>query len=220
MFHALVCLISLRPSLRTLHLSLPSSASSSCSFTSSSMWIGSELNTLCASANEESGPLLNNAPLTGYEPKFFDDYHFSETTEIFLRESCGDTRPSYLHYSEISDNTIGRALSSPLFTQREECACCRQAYHSPEESLWSSQSLSVGHIRTGRPVNEFGSLSSSVRENPSRDSEKEQIRILLERQKEQIPQADYDRSIPKLNGVIGSQRDDVNRALAGDEQCR
>ena len=29
------------------------------------MWIGSELNSLCASANEESGPLVNNAPLTG-----------------------------------------------------------------------------------------------------------------------------------------------------------
>ena len=28
------------------------------------MWIGSELKPLCASANEESGPLVNNAPLT------------------------------------------------------------------------------------------------------------------------------------------------------------
>ena len=36
------------------------------------------------------------------------------------------------------------------------------------------------------PVNEFSSLSSSVRENPSRDSENEQIRILLERETEQI----------------------------------
>ena len=38
----------------------------------------------------------------------------------------------------------------------------------------------------GRPVNEFGSLISSVREIPSHSSESEQIRILLERQKEQI----------------------------------
>ena len=52
--------------------------------------------------------------------------------------------------------------------------------------MLSSQSLSVGHVRTERPVNEFGSLSSSVRENPCRDTENEQIRILLERQKEQI----------------------------------
>ena len=63
-----------------------------------------------------------------------------------------------------------------------------KAYHSPEESLLSSQSLSVGHvIRTGRPVSdEFGSQISNVRENPRRGSENEQIRILLERQREQI----------------------------------
>ena len=121
-----------------------------------------------------------------------------------------------------------------LFTQeQEEPAGRRQAYHSPEESLLSSQSLSVGHVRTVRPVDELSSLSSSVRENPCRSSENEQIRILLERQKEQILadcraeikkhefQADYDRrSNPKLNGVIESQRGEINRALAGDEQRR
>ena len=150
------------------------------------MWVGSERNSLCASANEESGPLVNNNPLTSYEPKFFDDYHFSETTENFIQESSSDSRPSNLHDSEISDCTIGKALSSPLFTQdREEPAGRRQAYHSPEESLLSSQSLSVGHVRTGRPVNEFDSIISNVRENPCRDSENEQIRILLERQNEQ-----------------------------------
>ena len=145
-------------------------------------------NPLCASANEESGPLVNIRPLTGYEPNFFDDYHFSETTEICIQESSSDTRPSYLHDSEISDDTIGIALSSPLFTQeREEPPSRRQAYHSPEESSLSSQSSSVGHVKPGRPVSdEFGSLSSSVREYPCRDSENEQIRILLERQREQI----------------------------------
>ena len=133
-----------------------------------------------------------------------------------------------------SVTTPSAERSSPLFTQeREEPAGRRQAYHSPEESLLSSQSLSVGHVRTGRHVNEFGSLSLSVRENPCRDSENEQIRILLERQKEQILadcraeiqkhefQADYDRrSIQKLNGVIESHRGEINRALEGDEQLR
>ena len=199
------------------------------------MWVGSERIPLCASANEESDPFFNHAPLTGYEPKFFDDYHFSETTEIFIQESSSDTRPSNLHDSEISDYTIGRALSSPLFTQeREEPAGRRQAYHFPEESLLSSQSLSVGHVRTGRLVSdEFGSLISNVRENPCRDSENEQIRILLERQKEQILdycraeirkhefQADYERrSIQKLNEVIESQRGEIYRAHQGDEQLR
>ena len=139
-----------------------------------------------------------------------------------------------MHDWEISDYTIRRALSSTLFTQeREDAASRRQAHLSPEESLLSSQSLSVGHVRTWRPVIELSSLSSSVRENPSRDSENEQIRILLERQKEQILadcrteiqkhefQADYDRRrIQKLNGIVESQRGGINRALAGDEQLR
>ena len=151
------------------------------------MWVGLERSTLCASANEEPGSFVNNAPLTGYEPRFFDDNHFSETTEIFIQESSRDSRPSNLHDSEISNCTIGRALSSPLFTQeREDLASRRQAYHSPDESLLSSQSFFVGHVRTGRPADEFDSLISNVRENPCRDSENEQIRILLERQREQI----------------------------------
>ena len=186
------------------------------------------------SANEELGTMVENNPLTGYEPNFIDNYHISDTTDIFMQESSSDGRPSYLHDSEISDYTIGRALSSPLFTQeREDPAGRRQAYHSPDESLLSSQSLSVGHVRMVRLVNEFGSLSSSVRENPCRNSENEQIRILLGRQKEQILadcrveiqkhefQADYDRkSIQKLNGVIESQRGEIDRALEGDEQLR
>ena len=84
-----------------------------------------------------------------------------------------------------------------------------------------------------RPVNEFGSLMSSVRENPCREQKNEQIKILLEQQKEQILadcraeiqkhefQADYDRrSIPKLNGVIESHEGEINRALEGDQQFR
>ena len=106
---------------------------------------------MCTSPNEEFGPLVNNAPLTGYAPNFFDDYHFSKTTEIFIQESSSDTRPSYLHDSEISDDTIGRALSSPLFTQeREEPAGRRQAYHSPAESLLSSQNSEDGCWCAGR----------------------------------------------------------------------
>ena len=93
---------------------------------------------------------------------------------IFQEESGDiDTEPSYLCDAEIDDETIGKALSSPLFIQeREEPADRRQAYHSLEESLLSSQSLSVSHVRTGRPVDEFGSLISNVRENPCRHSEK------------------------------------------------
>ena len=144
------------------------------------MWVGSVRSSLCASANEELGTLAENNPLTGYEPNFFNNHHTSETTEIFSQESSSDSRPSNLHDLEIDDYTIGRALSSPLLTQeREDPASRRQAYHSPEERLLSSQSLSVGNVGTGRLVSdEFGSLISNVRENPRRDSENEQIRIL------------------------------------------
>ena len=198
------------------------------------MRVGSERSTLCASANEELGTLADNTPLTGCEPKMFDDYHISETTEIFIQESSSDSRPSNLHNLEFDDYTIGMALSSPLFTQeREDPASRRQVCHSLEESLLSSQSLSVGHVRTERHVSdEFGSLISNVRQNPRRDSENEQIRILLERQKSRFSlifraeiqkhefQADCDRNIQNLNGVIESQRGEINRSLAGDEQLR
>ena len=110
----------------------------------------------------------------------------------------------------------GKSVTTPSaersLHQRKDPASRRQVYHSPAESLLSSQSSSVGHVRTGRPVfDEFGSLISNVIENPRRRSENEQIRTLLERQTEQILadcqadfrkhvfQADYDRrSIQKL----------------------
>ena len=130
--------------------------------------------------------------------------------------------PSYLFDAELDDETIGRALYSLVFIQeREEQANRRQAYHSFEERLLPAQSFSECHSRTGS------------REKPSRDSRNERIMILLERQEEHyLPdfkaeiqkhefQADYDRrSIQELNGVIESQRGEINRALEGDEQLR
>ena len=82
-------------------------------------------------------------------------------------------------------------------------------------------------------MHELSSLSSRSRAKPSRDSENEQTRILFERQKEQILadfraeiqkhefQADSNRrSIQELNGIIESQRREIDHALAGDEQRR
>ena len=179
---------------------------------------------------------VNNAPLTDYEPNVIDNYHISETTEIFIQVSSSDSRPSNLHNLEIDDYTFGRALSSPLFTQeREDPASRRQAYHSLEEGLLSSQSLSVGHVRTGRPVSdELGSLISNVREYPCRDSENEQIRILLERQKEQIlaecsaeiqrhefpGRLQQKRSIQKVEWNDRVAKKEICRANQGDEHRR
>ena len=82
-------------------------------------------------------------------------------------------------------------------------------------------------------MHELSSLSSRSREKPSRDSENERIRILLERQKEQILadlrteidkhefQADSDKkSIQELCGIIESQRKEIDHSLACDEQLR
>ena len=110
------------------------------------------------------------------------------------------------------------ALSSPLVTQeREDDASRGRAYRFHDEGFSSSQSSYVGH-RTGRPVVEqLKSLISQVRENSRRSSENEQIRILLENQREKILadcqaeiqkhefQADRDRrSIQKFNEMIES----------------
>ena len=96
-------------------------------------------------------------------------------------------------------------------------ACRRRADHSEEEGLSSCLSSSVSHDRTGRPV--VCRLVSSAQETQSNNSENEQIRTLLERQREQILadcqaenrkhefQADYDRrSIQKLNEMIESRK--------------
>ena len=188
-------------------------------------------NSLCTPANEDLGTLAKYDPLTGYEPK---DYHISETTEQNIQESSGENgSPNDVEYD---DATIGQALSSPQFTQeREDDACRRRAYHSQEEGLSSSLSSSVSHDRTERPVvKPFDSHISSVREIPSHSSESEQIRILLERQREQILadcqaeirkhefQADYDRrSIQKLNEMIESQKEEeICGAHQGDERLR
>ena len=82
-------------------------------------------------------------------------------------------------------------------------------------------------------MKQFDSQVPNVREIPSHSSESEQIRILLERQREQILagcqaeirkhefQADYDRrSIQKLNEMIESQKGEICRAHQGDERLR
>ena len=80
-------------------------------------------------------------PPTGYEPNVLDDFHYSETSAMIFQDESGDidTEPSYSCDGELDDETIGKALSSPLLIQeREEPADRRQADHSYEESLLPS----------------------------------------------------------------------------------
>ena len=138
----------------------------------------------------------------------------------YTQEFSGEQQT--LHDFDNDDVTIGQMLLH---------ACRRRADHSEEEGLSSCLSSSVSHDRTVKPV--VCRLVSSAQETQRHNSENEQIRTLLERQREQILadsqaeiqkhefQADYDRrSIPKLSGIIESQRGEINRALAGDEQLR
>ena len=69
---------------------------------------------------EESCSLAAFTPPTSYEPKLLDDFHFSETIEIIFQEESDDAVPSYLFDAELDDETIGKALSSPLFIQERE----------------------------------------------------------------------------------------------------
>ena len=161
-------------------------------------------------------------PLTGSEPNELDNQldnsDFSETyAVIFQNESVDiDTETSYSCDAELDDELIGKALSSPLFIQeREESANLRQTYLSHDESLLPAQSFFT-RTSTARPVYEQSSDLSQKRKS-SRDLENERIRILFERQKEQILaefrseiqkhelQAESDkRSIQELTGIIDS----------------
>ena len=201
--------------------SSPSSLWSPCpsfcpSNSSSRMWW---TNTLCTFA-EDLGTLSEYELPTGYEPK---DYYIKETYEHNSQESSVEQRsPNYFDYDDV---TIGKAFSD---------ACRRRADHSQEEGLSSCLSSSVSHDRTVRPVvAPFDSQVSSVQEIQRHSSESEHIRILLERQREQILadcraeigkhefQADnYRRSIQKLNKTIESQKEEICRAHQGDERLR
>ena len=230
--HALMCLFWLSSTTPLSSLCWPSSLLSSCSFScpstsSSTMWLTNSMYTL---ANEDVGTLAEYDPFTGYEP---NDYHITEATEPYIQESSVEN--GFPNDFEYDDVTIGKALSSQLFTQeREDDASRRRAYHSQEEGLLSSQSSSISHDGTVRPVvKPFDSQIPNVWEIPSHSSESEQIRILLERQRKQILadcqaeirkhefQADYDRrSIQKLNEMIESQKEEICRAHQRDERLR
>ena len=102
------------------------------------------IQTTALTHNEECFPVAIFNPLRGYEPKLLDNFNYSETSAVIFQDESGDidTEPSYLFDAELDDETIGRALSSPLFIQeREEPANLRQAYHSHEASLLPAQSF-------------------------------------------------------------------------------
>ena len=140
---------------------------------------------------------------------------------MIFQEECGelDTEPSYLCDAEFDDETIGKALSSPLFIQNEKNQRTEDKLITLMKKVWCQLSP-FSHTRTERPIHE---LSSCQKRKSSREMENERIRILLVRteiQKHEF-QADSDRrSIQELNGTIESQRREIDHTVAGDEQLR
>ena len=149
-------------------------------------------------AAEESGPQDYKFSSTGYEP---NDYFLTETYVEFNQESVTEQRfPEDLDYD---DAVIGQTLFN---------AYRRRVDHSEGEGLSSGlSSSSRSHDRTGQPVVDRDKSHESGFEIQRQNSENEQIRTLLDRQREQILadcqaeirkhefQADYDRrSIQKL----------------------
>ena len=174
------------------------------------------INTLRTSA-EDLGTLAENEPPTSYEP---NDHFTTEAYVEYTQESLGEQRfPGDFDYDDI---TIGQTLLD---------ACRRRADHSEEEGLSSCLSSSVSHDRTGRPVVCRDASHAQGHEIQRQNSENEQIRTLLDRQREQILadcqaeirkhefQANSDRrSIQKLSETIEWQQEELHRAQAEERR--
>ena len=184
--------------------------------------------------NEGSGPLAEFIPLTGYDPKLPDNVHYLETPEIIFRDESSDAVPSYiLTRNSTMRPSAERSLHHSSFRSEKNQRTEDKLITPMKKVCCQLGPLSVCHARTGRPVHELSSPSSRSREKPSREVENETIRVLLERQKEQILadfraeihkrefQADSEkRSIQELSGIIESQRRENYHTLACDEQLR
>ena len=140
---------------------------------------------------EELGPLAKKNSSTGYE----NDHFIAEAYVEYTQESLSEQR--FLDDFDYDDVTIGQTLLN---------ACRRQPDHTEEEGLSSClSSSSMSHDRTVKPVVCCDISHEQGQEIQRQNSECEQIRTLLDRQREQILddcqaeirkhefQADYDR---------------------------
>ena len=170
--------------------------------------------TTTRTAAEEIGPPDKYNSSTGYEP---NDHFITEASVEFNQESVTEQRfPEDFDYD---DTTIGQTLFN---------ACRRRADHSEGEGLSSCLSSSpMSHDRTWRLVVCRDASHAQGHEIQRQNTENEQIRTLLDRQREQILadcqaeiqkhefQADYDRrSFQKLTETIESQKEELHLAQA------
>ena len=181
---------------------------------------------------EECGPVAKTTSSTGYEPNVIDNSDYSETyTAIFQNESVDiDTEPSYSFDAELDDELIKKGQSSQLLTQeQEEPANLRQTYHFHEEIFLTSSVLfhtnkyGETSVRTKfKFVSKNGNQVATWKTSKSGFSlkdKKEQIlaEVRSEIQKHEL-QAESDRSIQELSGIIDSQRMKVDHTITRCEQ--
>ena len=172
----------------------------------------------CALPLRSRGPQDYKNSSTGYEP---NDYFLTETYVEFNHYSVTEQRfPEDLDYD---DTVIGQTLYN---------AYRRRVDHAEGEGLSSGlSSSSMSHDRTVKHVIDRDKSHESSYEIQRQNSENEQIRILPDRQREQILaecqaeirkhefQAEYDRSRKqKLNEKIESQQEELHRAQAEDRR--
>ena len=174
--------------------------------------------TTTRTAAEEPGLPDKKNSSTGHEP---NDHFITEAYVEYTQESLSEQR--FLEDFDYDDITIGQTLLN---------ACWWRADHSEGEGLSSClSSSSMSHDRTGKPVVCRDASHAQGHEIQRQNSESEQIRTLLDRQREQILadcqaeirkhefQADYDwRSIQKLNETIDSQQEELHRAQEEEQR--
>ena len=176
--------------------------------------------------------MAKNDPLTGYEPNVLDDFHYSETSAMIFQDESGDidTEHSYSCDAELDDEIIEkRYVHHCSFTSEKNQRTGDKLVTLMKKVCCQLSPFSHTQVRGG-PVYE---LSSCQKRKSSREMENERIRILIERQKKQILaevrseiqkhefQADSDRrSIQGLNGIIESQRREIDHTIASDEELR
>ena len=161
--------------------------------------------------------------LTGYGPKNYDlmGTYVESFTECLTHPQFSEQR--FLEDVDYDDTALEKMLHN---------AHRVHVYHSQREGLSVGQSSSSVSERTGRPVVKRTGrpvMASGQELNVGNA----QIRILLDRQKEQILaecqaeikkhefQADYDRrSVQKLSEIIESQQEELHCAQAEERQRR
>ena len=178
--------------------------------------VSSEQDPLCTSPIEESGPLANNASLTGYEPNFFDDLH----TRMTRRSVTTPSPERSLHHCSLRSEKNQRAVDKLITLLKKVCCQVSRCL-----SVMSEQGdlfpTSLDHYFETSEKTQVATQKMSESGFSLNDNKEPVLADFRAQIQKHEFQADYDRrTIQKWNGVIESQRSEINRAHQGDERRR